>query len=137
MVADEFLSPQEHLVKTRRYGVPLDHYNKLSIFNPDAISETRYEIGRHRAVPQGRIRYPEQDRLLLLHYKFLGLDYLLRRYALLSRGLGTADKERRWGFQYDLPRRELEAEFELLRHTAVGVISKKARNLEREKWWRP
>lgn len=135
MVADKFPSPEEHLAKTCRYGVPLDLYNKLSIFNPDAISETRYEVGRHRAVPEGRIQYPKKDHLLLLHYKFLGIDYLLRRYALLSRGLGAIDKEQSWGVQYDLSRRELEAEFELLRHTAVDVISKKARNLEREKWW--
>ena len=29
MVADAFPSPDEYLVKTRRFGAPLDHYNKL------------------------------------------------------------------------------------------------------------
>jgi glycosyltransferase involved in cell wall biosynthesis len=136
MVADVFPSSDEHLAMTRRRGVPLDHYNKLSIFNPDAISETRYEVGRHRASPQGNVRYPKRDGLLLFHYKFLGMDYLLSRYALLSRGLGSRDKAEKWGFQYDLPRGELEAEFEGLRAAAFDVTGSASSQLVRRKWWR-
>jgi glycosyltransferase involved in cell wall biosynthesis len=97
MVADVFPSSQEYLAKTRHLGVPLDNYNKLSIFNPDAILETRYKVGRHGATPQGRVDYPKRDQLLLFHYKFLGLDYLVRRYEQLSGGLGTVDRENHWG----------------------------------------
>jgi glycosyltransferase involved in cell wall biosynthesis len=103
MVTGVFPSSQEKLSRTRRYGVPLDKYNKLSVLNPNAIDETRYEVGRHQAAPEGRVQYPKQDHLLLFHYKFLGIDYLLRRYELLSSGLGAGDKERKFGFQYDLP----------------------------------
>ena len=136
MVADVFPSPRERLANTRRRGVPLDHYNKLSIFDPDAISETRYEVGRHRALPQGNVRYPKRDRLLLFHYKFLGMDYLSSRYALLSRGLGPRDKANKFGFQYDLPRGELEAEFARLRAAAFDVTGSESRKLVRQKWWR-
>jgi len=137
MVADGFPCADEHLATTRRRGVVLDHYNKLSVFNPNAVTETRYAVGRHSAAPEGEIRYPRDDRLLLFHYKYLGMDYLLGRYALLSRGLGPRDKANRWGFHYDLPRGELEAEFDRLRATAFDVTGKASRRLSRHKWWRP
>jgi hypothetical protein len=95
MVADAFPSAREHLAKSRRLGAPLDIYNKLSIFNPDAILETGYEVGRHRATPDGRVRYPKRDQVMLFHYKFLGLDHLVRRYKLLSGGLGTSATARK------------------------------------------
>jgi glycosyltransferase involved in cell wall biosynthesis len=136
MVTGVFPSSQENVSRTRRYGVPLDKYNKLSVLNPNAIDETRYEVGRHQAAPEGRVQYPKQDHLLLFHYKFLGIDYLLRRYELLSSGLGAGDKERKFGFQYDLPHSELGAEFGRLRRNAVDVTSVVARQLMRKKWWR-
>jgi hypothetical protein len=74
MIADDFPFAGEHLAVTRRRGVALDHYNKLSIFDPDAVTETRYAVGRHTAAPEGDIRYPRLDRLLLFHYKFLGVS---------------------------------------------------------------
>ena len=94
-------------------------------------------VGRHWAAPEGHIRYPKQDQLLLFHYKFLGIDYLLRRYALLSSGLGATDKEHRWGYQYDLGRDVLEVQFAELRRTAVDATSAQAQKVIREKWWRP
>jgi hypothetical protein len=137
MIADDFPFAGEHLAVTRRRGVALDHYNKLSIFDPDAVTETRYAVGRHTAAPEGDIRYPRLDRLLLFHYKFLGMDYLSSRYALLSRGLGSHDKSKKWGVQYDLPRNELEAEFARLRAAAFDVTGRTSRTLTRQKWWRP
>ncbi len=137
MVADALPSPDEYLVKTRRFGAPLDHYNKLNVFDPNALSETNYAVGRHTAALEGRIRYPKRDRLLLFHYKFLGMDYLLGRYALLSSKLGATDKEYGLGYQYDLGRDVLEAEFAELRRIAIDVTSAQARKLIRLKWWRP
>jgi hypothetical protein len=136
MIAESFPSPHERLTKTRRLGVPLDDYNKLGVFNPNAILETHYEVGRHQAEPAGRVRYPEQDQVLLFHYKFLGLDYLLRRYALLRGGLGEKDLENRWGYQYLLHGSELEAQFTELRLTAIDVTSAAAGKLQRRRWWR-
>jgi Glycosyl transferase family 2 len=136
MAADAFPLPHEHLAHSQRIGVPLDRYNKLSIFNPDAINETHYEVGRHSAAPAGRMSYPERDELLLLHYKFLGIDYVRRRYALLSTGLGAGDRARRYGFQYDLPALDLAAQFDRLRNTAFDVTSPQAQAINRVKWWR-
>ena len=57
--------------------------------------------GRHHANPKGVVRYPDRDELLNLHYKWLGLDYVLSRSALLRTGLGEIDRANKWGFHYD------------------------------------
>src|SRR5262249_43956863 len=71
MVTETFPSIDEYLARTRRFGAPLDVYNKLSVFDPEALTETRYEVGRHSAAPEGNVRYPKRDQLLLFHYKYL------------------------------------------------------------------
>jgi hypothetical protein len=136
MITDVFPSPDEHLATTRRLGAPFDQHNKLSIFDPNAVRETRWEVGRHLSEPEGRICYPKRDRVLLFHYKCLGMDYLLRRNALLSSGLGPLDKERKWGIQYDFGQDVVEAMFAELRRTAVDATSAAARHLTRKKLWR-
>ena len=136
MVADAFPSPGEYLAETRRFGTPLDHYNKLSVFDPGAVGETHFSVGRHRAAFEGHIHYPNRDRLLLLHYKFLGIDYLLRRYEQLKGRRGATDRVHNWGHQYDRGRETLEGEFAELRSTAIDVTGEHARQLKRKKWWR-
>jgi hypothetical protein len=137
MFAESFPSPSEYLAQTRRIGAPAHEYNKLSIFNPDAIRETGYAVGRHRATPEGLVRYPEHDQLLLFHYKFLGVDYLIRRYALLKGGLGPVDRANAWGAHYLWKRSKLKAEFAQLRLAAMDVTGAAAGKLARQKWWRP
>jgi glycosyltransferase involved in cell wall biosynthesis len=136
IVTETFPSPEANLALEHHFGAPLDHYNKLSLFDPNAIEETGYAPGRHIATPRGRVRYPREDRLMLFHYKFLGIDYLFRRYSLLSAGLGSDDRLHRFGFQYDLSRAALEAEFERLRIDGVDATGAKARRLHRHRWWR-
>ena len=136
MVTDAFPSPHAHLAKTYRLGVPSHWMDKLNIFNPDAIRETHYEVGRHRAGPEGDVRYPARDQVLLLHYKFLGFDYLIRRFAMLATGLGAVDRENKFGGQYHLQRPELELRFSKLRAAATGVSCTTAWKLKRDKWWR-
>ena len=137
MVTDAFPSPEEHLARTRRLGAPLDHYNKLNVFDRNAVSETCFAVGRHTAELEGGIRYPQRDRLLLFHYKFLGRDYLLRRFAQLRDRRGASDKKNEWGHQYDLASDVLQAKFAELRSIALIATSAQARKLLRKKWWRP
>jgi hypothetical protein len=136
MVCDTFPAHDEYLVRTRRFGAALDLYNKLSIFDPNALSETHFGVGRHAAAPEGSVRFPKRDRLLLFHYKFLGIDYVANRYAQLNGRREKTDIENGYGYHYLVGRDQLEAEFVKLRLAAVDVTSRQARNLSREKWWR-
>ena len=137
MFSETFPSDKEHLATTVRNGIPLDSYNKLNIFDPNFIQETKYEVGRHTAAPEGEVKFPDWDELLLFHYKFLGIEYLSSRYVMLAGGLGPLDRERTFGHQYDLGTAEIENYFKRLRQTAGSVTSAASPMLERKRWWRP
>jgi hypothetical protein len=57
MVSAEF--PAEgHLASMLTRGIQHLPQNKLSVFDPDAISETDFSVGRHQARPNGVVCYP-------------------------------------------------------------------------------
>ncbi|WP_203074269.1 glycosyltransferase family 2 protein [Falsiroseomonas ponticola] len=139
MVATEFPPPDTTLCQALTWGTAFKGMNKLSLFAPDRLRETRFAPGRHAATPTGDLVCPERDELLLLHYKYLGLDYLVRRQAMLSAGLGARDMERGWGRQYTLPEAENATRFERLRKRAIDTA---APGLDHHdwnptpRWWR-
>jgi hypothetical protein len=95
--------------------------NKLSIFDPDLIEETNFEVGRHGANPTGKIVLPEEDELLLLHYKYLGMSYLVERNSFLAAGLGEIDRANDWGHQYIWDKARHKEEWELFRSRLVDI----------------
>jgi len=72
--------PGTDLVSQVRRGVRKLRMDKLFAFSPDAIEETRFQPGRHRALPRGRIEYPPRFEVRLLHYRFLGFGSSLARF---------------------------------------------------------
>jgi len=63
MISDDFPASGEHLCQTRTWGAPCDPWNKLGIFDPHAIEETNYDVGRHCARPAGKVQPPAHDEL--------------------------------------------------------------------------
>ncbi len=136
----EFPGFDELLCESRTLGAPHSAMSKLSLFNPDAVQETRYGLGRHWALPTGRIKYPSEDRLLLLHYKYLGLPYLIRRNKTLSEGLGARDKKRGWGRHYDEAEASIVRGFSRWEAQSVDIRQAGLPLLKlhpiAERWWR-
>ena len=120
MVTKDFPAPDAHLVRDYRRGVPSRLLNKLRLFNPDEV-KPRMATGGHGANPAGHVVYPRRDELLLLHYKHLGVEYLVQRNALLDTGLRTGDRANRYGHHYTLDRGQIEANVEGLWRTAVDL----------------
>ena len=108
MVSDSFPDSDEPLCDQITRGMRFKKMDKFCIFNPDAIEETNFIPGRHKANPSGRVVFPKKRDLKLLHYKYLGLDYLVTRYAELRTGLSRVDLEKRWGRQYLLDQEKIE-----------------------------
>lgn len=128
--------------ETIRSGCPWVRMNKLSIFNPNKIININQAAGRHSAEPSGQVKYPEEDRLLNLHYKYLSFEYTFNRHQELNGKLGTFDKQNNWGRQYRFTRNELEKEFKYFEDHAVKDVFSSRYNphLEHsdlsERWWR-
>lgn len=138
MVSADFPGADEELTRTRTRGAPEPMWNKLNLFNPDAVEETNYTVGRHEAKPKGRIIYPETDELLILHYKYMGFNYVRRRHGLLAAGLGATDRENRWGIQFDHSDIELADNFTYLETHAVDIakLDDPGRYHPGARWWR-
>lgn len=100
MLTRDFPAAEEHLASTRTKGAPFSMMSKLRIFDPDAIAESDFAIGGHGAAPTGRLRLPWRDELLLLHYKFLGIDYTRNRSAVLKTRMGSHDRAKSWDDLY-------------------------------------
>jgi len=107
MNAPDFPGDDGLLVEKVTRGRPRIAFNKLGIFNPDAVEETGYAVGRHSAEPQGRLVLPRKDELMLWHYKHLGFERNFTREKTQSLRLGKTDVERRYGQHYFMPREEL------------------------------
>lgn len=123
MVSSSFPESQAALTTQVRSGVRWNRMDKTCVFDPDLIEQPGYELGRHAARPRGEVRYPERQELALLHYKYLGAEYLIRRLKDLRPGFGPGDRARNLGHKYFWSRRKVVADFNAVRAAASEILS--------------
>ena len=135
MVCDDLPGPGELLSETSPRGAPFDEMMKPSIFNPDAIAEMNFRLGRHTADPTGDIQVPDRDEVLLLHYKYVERSRTLARHRDLLARLGSTDADNRWGHQYAWSGEEMAADWRSFSAHAVDVRGVSHDNYPLERWW--
>jgi hypothetical protein len=91
MISRRFPMPDERLCTTLTFGIPRPGMSKLSIFNPDAIEEINYGLGRHRAVPTGHVLAPHRDEVLNRHHKYIDVAYVRERHRALRARLSKEE----------------------------------------------
>lgn len=139
MVTETFPRSDENLARTHTLGAPTHRFSKLCVFDPNAIDETNYGVGAHSAQVRGRLVYPHHDELLLLHYKHVGLDYVIERHRLLAGRRRPVDLMNRWGRHYFGTREEIEQMMAELRKNLVDVTDpayQPWRDHREKRWWR-
>jgi len=117
------------------FGAPWGQMMKLSIFDPDEIVEINFSEGRHRSQPLGNVWTPLRDEVLLLHYKYLGMDRTYRRQQQLRAGLGLKDIAEKWGHEYSWSRAELERDWQLFAAEAISVHKITSDSYPIARWW--
>jgi hypothetical protein len=123
MVSNEFPRGVKPLYKLIKLGMrSAQWFDKVQAFDPDKIEEINYEPGRHVAHPTGEVIMPAAGEVKLLHYKFLGMDYVVRRYSQLKTGLRPKDIKMSWGSQYLWDSEKIVARYEEIKSNAVQVI---------------
>jgi hypothetical protein len=127
MVSADFPAADALLCQTTRRSVRSFNLDKLAVFNPDAIEEMNYRAGRHVATPSGRLVFPPHREVKILHYKYLGLDYLMSRSIALSLRKTDFDRERGWGAHDHRSADEFRIHFEELLRDAedISLIGKR------------
>lgn len=108
MTADAFPAGAHAMWREVVQGVRDKTFDKLAIFQPDAVRETNFEAGRHGDDPEGLAVFDPHPQVKLLHYKNLGADYVCERNAALAGGLRERDASERWGAHYLRDRAEVE-----------------------------
>lgn len=139
MVSEEFPSTEEMLSTSRTMGAPSHYMNKLSIFNPSAVVDCGFTVGRHQAKPVGSLKYPARDELILLHYKKLNFERTLERQMGLAARLGKIDNENGWGGHYSWERQKLREVWDETQANAVNTFATDFDcndSFEPPLWWR-
>jgi glycosyltransferase involved in cell wall biosynthesis len=138
MVSETFPPPHAVLSRTLTRGAPAHVMNKLSIFSPDDIKQTNYAPGLHTAAPQGRVIAPARDELLLLHYKFLDFERMLRRHQQAFTRQRERDIALGLGVHYSWPRKQLLEEWNGYVRDAVDISAPDLKPWSTHKgprWW--
>lgn len=110
------------LVRTANRGVHNKEMAKVAVFAPDLVDEINYGPGRHHANPTGRVVRGRQTNFDLLHYKYLGEEYLTRRYRELSQRMKPLDRSKGLGFQYHQEEERVREHHRRLLHAARPVL---------------
>lgn len=104
-------------------GVRSEWLDKHIIFDPHRIVDINYDPGAHHANPTGIVNCGDATmEMKVLHYKYLGSDYLLSRYKQLGERLSSGNIKNDLGTHYLVKRKELEAQFQEGLGKAVIVV---------------
>lgn len=122
MVSDTFPISNKPLCENVRYGVRKYRMDKPQIFNPTEIEEINFQPGRHYANPVGNVITMIDSEVLLLHYKYLGFDYVSKKYLGLRTKLRKDDKLHGYGWQYDWSEKQIQNRLLELKNAAIQVI---------------
>jgi hypothetical protein len=126
------------LVDAVTCGIPLAGFNKLSLFDPNAITETGFTAGRHTAAPRGRLRLPRRLDLLLFHFKYVGYDRTRDRQRAEGERLGPIDIVKQHGTQYLWSEERFRRHWERMWQTGINIQAlpnDPAEAAESPFWW--
>ena len=79
MISETFPKSEGMIYDEVKLGVRNKAFDKTRIFDPNAAYEMNYTPGSHGAAPSGFVNYGPYGEFKLLHFRFLGLDYLVER----------------------------------------------------------
>lgn len=142
MLSNNFPPKGIHLIEEIQSGAPWNRMNRLSLFKPDALKETNYGFGQHRAHPEGIVIYPSKDELMNLHYKYLSLEHTFKRHKELEKKLGSVDKKNKWGHRYSMDKAGLLKDWKYFESIMVDNIiqnpniANESHSKNEERWWR-
>ena len=80
--------------------------DKCLLFDPRRVDEINFEPGCHNCNPIGDICYNDK-RIILKHYKYFNLSYVLKRFEILAKRLSDENINNGWGLHYQQSRNEI------------------------------
>jgi len=93
MVGPAFPEGSGRIHEQVQTGIRAPYMDKWIVFAPDSIEAMNFHVGCHRAEPVGDIVFDDNPELKLLHYKHLGLEYVVSRYRQLEHRRTSLDRQ--------------------------------------------
>jgi hypothetical protein len=121
MVSDLLPSRSSDLFKDFPYGTRASSFDKILIFNPNLIEEINYNFGAHSCCPIGLLNY-STEKLFLLHYKYLSINYILERYKKFNLRLSRFNQKQNLGYHYSFSAFRIKREFNLIKNKSLKVL---------------
>lgn len=121
MVSDVLPSKESNVFKDIPFGARSVNFDKTLIFNPNLIEEINYEFGAHSCCPTGTLKY-SNERLFLLHFKYLSVSYIRDRYKKFNSRLSSFNKKRNLGYHYSFSNFRISREFKSIQKKSVNVL---------------
>lgn len=113
-------------IETIDHGVRAPSYDKSYCFNRMEIQEIRYSPGCHTANPStvmGAYAIKQSEKKYrCLHYKYLNLDYMIKRHALFASRLSPENIAKGYGFHYRFPASKIKREFQDAQRKAIKIL---------------
>lgn len=104
--------PGQPLTSQVDRGLRAPLYDKCILFDPHSVVEINYMPGSHECHPWGRIKTYAGDDVRLLHYKNLGIDWLLERNRQYVERLSKDNLANDYGVQYLRSEEAIIADFQ-------------------------
>ena len=79
---------------------------KMNIFKPRMVKEINYYPGCHEAFPAGRVTITEETPIKTLHYRNLGIDFVIERNLRARRRNSEMNRTMGWGVHVDWSEQE-------------------------------
>lgn len=142
MITDSFPEVGAHLSTQLTRGQRDYHFDKSSVFDPAAIEQANFTVGRHVCSPVGQVLFEKDRYIQLRHYKSLGLNYLLRRTHALATRVMKDDYAQGWSSHYLRDDDSIRKDFEERLAAAESIPApprlpkiKKAKEKKTRRWW--
>ena len=138
MVDEKYPTGTCRLCDVIKHGAPSLLYSKPSIFSPKSIKDMHFTYGRHSASPEGHIVLPQNDEVLLMHYKHIDFDFVMRRHGEFALRQSAKDLERGHGIHYTWNAVELRKAWDDIASRAIDVrLQWKTwrAGRRRDRWW--
>lgn len=121
MYSKSFPNREKSLFEQVNRGVYSIKYSKPMIFNPYKIIKTNYIIGAHLANPEGFVIWGSDD-LKLLHFRNLGLDYIIKRVQSYRKRFSDINIKNDWGFEYFEEDKKISEDFEAGMNASQSLV---------------
>tara|TARA_R110000868_G_scaffold150976_2_gene374534 strand:- start:6875 stop:7603 length:729 start_codon:yes stop_codon:yes gene_type:complete len=100
MFSDTFPESGIDIIDQVKMGIREKSFDKQILFNRRHIKEINYNYGCHVSRPVGKIKTGKYEPFLLLHYKYLGIDYLTKRHEMYAKRMSRFNRMNGFGVEY-------------------------------------